>query len=237
MRLQKYLALCGVASRRKSEELIASGRISVNHIPVREMGIQIDPEKDVVSMDNKVLEPEQKMHYILFYKPAGVVTTLSDPEGRRTVISYFPEIRERIFPVGRLDYDTEGLLIMTNDGNLAYHLTHPRHQVEKTYRAVVEGLPSPSDLKQLQEGIELDGRKTAPAKIRLISGSSQQSTVQITIHEGRNRQVKRMFEMIGHPVIYLKRERIGAIGLGNLKKGQWRYLTAKEIQYLFSIVK
>ncbi|MGI6705508.1 MAG: pseudouridine synthase, partial [Clostridia bacterium] len=185
MRLQKYMAICGIASRRRSEELIAEGKVMVNDKVITQMGWKIDPERDVVFVEGKEIKPEEKKRYILLYKPRGVVTTSRDPQGRKTVLSYIKDIPERIFPVGRLDYDTEGLLILTNDGALAYKLTHPKNEVEKTYKVWVKGLPSKEQISRLERGVLLDGRKTAPAKLVLLQGNKNQSIFRMKIHEGR----------------------------------------------------
>jgi pseudouridine synthase len=235
MRLQKYMAICGVASRRRSEELIAEGKVMVNHEVITQMGWDIDPERDVVFFEGKEIKPEEKKRYILLYKPRGVVTTSRDPQGRKTVLSFFRDIPERIFAVGRLDYDTEGLLILTNDGSLAYRLTHPKNEVEKTYKVWVKGLPSKEQISQLERGVLLDGRKTAPAKLVLLQGNKNQSIFRMKIYEGRNRQIRRMFQKIHHPVKALRREAIGTLGLGDLGPGQWRHLSSDEIKYLYSL--
>lgn len=229
MRLQKYLARCGVASRRHAEELIRQGRVKVNGVTVTEMGTIISPG-DLVELDGKPVVPEEKPVYIMLNKPAGYVTTVSDPQGRRTVMDLVRGVKERVYPVGRLDYDTEGLLILTNDGDFAYRSTHPSHQVNKTYIAEVEGTPSHEAIKKLRNGVMLDGRLTAPAKVEVLKQNKRSAVLRITIHEGRNRQVRRMCEAVGHPVRSLRRIAIGGLKLGNLAPGQWRYLTASDLK-------
>ena len=222
MRLQKYMAECGVASRRKCEEIISQGRVTVNDAVVITQGVQVNPETDLVKVDGSVIGLQEQKVYMMLNKPKGVVTTVSDQFGRKNVIDFI-SVPERIFPVGRLDYDTEGLLFLTNDGEFAYQMTHPGHQVDKCYLAKVQGVPSEAELEQLRQGIVLEGRRTAPAKAELKEG-----WVQLTIHEGRNRQVRKMLEAVGHPVIELKRISVGQVQLGDLPVGQWRYLTEKE---------
>jgi 23S rRNA pseudouridine2605 synthase len=232
-RLQKILANAGVASRRKCEELIREGKVAVNDVIVRELGAKADPERDVITVNGKPVKLEQKL-YLLFHKPKGVITTLSDPKGRTTVRDYLKGIKERVYPVGRLDYDTEGLLLLTNDGELANKLTHPRHHVPKTYLATVERVPHGDDLDKLKKGIRLEDGLTAPAEAEYhdVDPDGKFATISITIYEGRNRQVRRMFEAIGHPVIRLKRVSFGGIHLGGLQRGKYRKLTPDEVQQL-----
>ncbi|MGI5900374.1 MAG: pseudouridine synthase [Christensenellales bacterium] len=232
IRLQKYLALCGVASRRKSEEYIKAGKVKVNGRVVTEMGALVS-DGDKVFFEGKPVRPEIRKRYIMLNKPAGVVTTTSDPEGRPTVLSYVEEITERIYPVGRLDYDTEGLLILTNDGELANRLTHPRYNVEKLYMATVKGSFSQKDIEELNKGVDLpDGHKTRPAKARLIFSGDNRAVVEVTVMEGHNRLVRQMFEALEKPLSSLKREKIGNLGMGGLTTGRWRHLSVNEIKYL-----
>ncbi len=231
MRLQKYLALCGVASRRHAEEMIASGRVTVNGITVTQMGTQAE-EGDVVCVDGRQVFPEAEKKYIIYHKPAGEVTTVSDPEGRPTVLDRFSDIGVRLFPVGRLDYDSEGLLLLTNDGDLAEKMMHPSHEVDKAYYCKVLGTVTPEALKQLAKGVMLDDHPTSPARVRLIRQEAFDAIVMVTIHEGRNRQVRRMFEELGYKVLMLRRVRFGPLDLGDLKRGQWRYLEENEIREL-----
>lgn len=237
-RLQKILAGAGVASRRKCEELILSGKVQVNGETVTELGTRADPEVDEITVDGKSVGVEKKM-YLVFNKPKGVITSASDPQGRKIVTDYLKGINERLYPVGRLDYDTEGLLLLTNDGHFAHLLTHPKHHVPKTYHATVKGVPHGSELDQLKKGIMLEDGMTAPAEVEYqdIDPEGKESTVSITIHEGRNRQVRRMFEAINHPVIRLKRISFGDLFLGNLKRGSYRHLTKEEIEGLLKQVR
>ncbi|MGI5884969.1 MAG: pseudouridine synthase [Candidatus Spyradocola sp.] len=235
MRLQKYMASCGLASRRKCEEYISQGRVTLNGETVREMGVQVE-EGDAVCFDGKPLHPEKRKQYLLLNKPQGVVTTLSDPQGRRTVRDLIPDIHERVFPVGRLDYETEGLLLLTNDGALMQGLTHPSHEVEKRYRVRARGELSERALGRLESGVTLDdGHRTAPARVQLLPDDPAfpgQKNLLISVHEGHNRLVRRMFEAVGAQVTFLRRESIGSLTLGSLKPGAFRHLTEGEVLYL-----
>ncbi len=231
MRLQKFMAECGVASRRKAEEMIAQGRVTVNGVQITEMGTQVE-ESDEVRLDGRPIHPEAEKRYVMYHKPAGEVTTVSDPEGRKCVLDHFRDYPVRLFPVGRLDYDSEGLLLLTNDGALTERMLHPSHQVDKTYIARVEGAVSQEDMRRLRAGILLDDHKTAPAKARMLKQEALSSVVLVTIHEGRNRQVRRMFEETGHRVLQLRRVKFGPLELGDLPRGQWRELTAEEARRL-----
>jgi pseudouridine synthase len=240
-RLQKLLSIAGVASRRAAEELITQGRVEVNGEVVRTLGSRADPEKDLVKVDGRRLRFDIRPRYILLNKPKGVVTTRRDPQRRRTVIDLLAGVREYVYPVGRLDYDSEGLLLLTSDGDLAARLTHPRHAVERVYHAIVVGSPAEEDLERLRRGVFLDGARTAPAEVRRAGavdrgargGSRDQLTkLVITLREGRNRQVRRMCAGIGHPVRKLTRTRMGPIKLGDLRPGQWRDLTPNEVEKL-----
>lgn len=225
-RLQKVLARIGLGSRRTSEEYIASGRVTVNGERAV-LGRRVDVEHDVVAIDGVPIGVRPGLVHLLLNKPVGVVTTASDPQGRPTVVSLVPD-EPRVFPVGRLDLDTEGLLLLTNDGDLAHRLTHPSFGVEKEYVARVEGQPSRAALRQLREGVELDDGLTAPAKVALLGPG----IVRLTIHEGRNRQVRRMCEAVGHPVTRLVRTRIGPLADRRLKPGGWRALSTEELRSL-----
>jgi pseudouridine synthase len=199
------------------------------------MGTLIDPEKDQVTLDNRSGAPmklQEDLVYILLNKPRGIITSVHDQFDRETVLDRIGWKGSRIYPVGRLDYDTEGLLILTNDGEFAYEMTHPRHQVEKEYHCIVKGIPSPQQLDKLSRGVDIGGFITSPAQVRILCQKKDYAEIQITIKEGKNRQVRRMFEAIGHPVVFLKRERIGNISLGSLKTGEWRRLTANEADKL-----
>lgn len=232
-RLQKFLAEAGVASRRKAEELIAAGKIKVNGKVITELGTKIDPQKDEVLYQDKIVsKKEVEMVYIMLHKPEGYVTTAKEQFGRPGVMDLVRDVKERIFPVGRLDYDTSGLLLLTNDGDLTYKLTHPKHDVEKTYTAKLFGTPDDMDLQKFRRGVFIDGRKTKPAKIQILEKGERQSVVEIVIHEGRNRQVRKMCEAIKHPVAQLKRVATGDLKLGDLPKGKYRHLTSKEVKYL-----
>lgn len=235
VRLQKYLASCGVASRRGSEEIIRSGRVKVNGETVREMGVQIDEEADVITVDDAVVQPEKKMIYIMLNKPVGFVTTVTDDKGRDTVMELVSDIPVRIYPVGRLDYDTEGLLLMTNDGDLTYRITHPKNNVEKTYVAEVTGNVTMDTLTRLRRGVVIDGVKTSPAKVEVIGATQFGTKLEITIHEGRNRQVRKMFEAVGCIVKRLKRTREAGLILGHVPLGRWRKLTESEVNMLKKI--
>ena len=229
MRLQKYLAQCGVASRRKSEELIAAGRVKLNDSVVREMGVQVNTDTDMVFVDNKPVYPEEKKVYILLNKPMGVICAASDPFGRKTVLDVIGDVGERIYPVGRLDYETEGLLLLTNDGDFAQRVLHPSFEVEKTYYTVVIGRVKPEDVKALRSGVQLDDGPTAPARVEVLHRTATSTTLLITIHEGRNRQVRRMLEAVGYNVQYLRRDRFAHLSLEGTAPGSWRFLSQKEL--------
>ncbi|MBE5782234.1 MAG: rRNA pseudouridine synthase [Clostridiales bacterium] len=231
MRLQKYMAECGVASRRRAEEMILAGQVSVNGETITQMGVQVE-EGDEVRVDGKVIRPETKKHYVIYHKPAGEVTTVSDPEGRACVLDHFRDYPVRLYPVGRLDYDSEGLLLLTNDGALTERMLHPSHQVDKTYLARVTGAVTQEALRILRAGVMLDDHKTSPAKARIVKEETFATVVLITIHEGRNRQVRRMCEAVGHRVLQLRRVRFGPLELGDLPRGQWRELTPEEVRKL-----
>ncbi len=232
-RLQKILAQAGVASRRKCEELILSGQVQVNDETVTTLGVKADPAVDVITVKGRRIQSESKL-YLMLHKPKGVITSASDPQGRKIVSDYLPGIKERVYPVGRLDYDTEGLLLLTNDGEFANLLTHPSHHVPKTYWATVKGIPHGSALERLQQGILLEDGMTAPAEVEYhdVDTEKNQATITITIYEGRNRQVRRMFDAINHPVQLLRRVRFGELGLHGLARGKFRHLTPKEVQEL-----
>ena len=253
IRLQKILSQAGIASRRAAEKLIEEGRVSVNGHTIREMGVKADPAVDDIRVDGRRLRAPERHRYILLNKPAGVVTTRSDPQRRQTVVDLLQGVREYVYPVGRLDYDSEGLLILTNDGDLAARLTHPRHEVERTYEAHVAGAPDNEAIEQLRRGIPLDGRRTMPADVKLLSRAAAprsslaprrgapavkrvNGVVLITIREGRNRQVRRMCEAVGHPVRKLRRVRIGPISDRRLRLGEWRDLSLQEVRLLKSLV-
>ena len=233
-RLQKILSAAGVASRRASEQMILEGRVTVNGDTVRELGTKADPQKDLIKVDGRRIKTVVRDRYIVLYKPKGYVTTRSDPEGRRTVMDLVGEA-DYIYPVGRLDYDSEGLLLLTSDGDLAARLMHPRHEVEKTYEVIVAGMPDVRALEKLKKGVFIEGGRTAPAHVHvgsIVKGARPTTKLTIVIHEGRNRQIRRMCSAVGLPVRELRRVRMGPIGLGRLKPGQWRDLTPDEVRRL-----
>lgn len=234
LRLQKVLSRAGVASRRAAETLIAQGRVTVNGTTVVEMGVKVDPTRDDVRVDGRRITAAARQRYILLYKPAGYVTTRSDPQRRRTVMDLLHGVREYVYPVGRLDYETEGLLLLTNDGDLALRLTHPRHGVERSYEARVAGMPGSKALERLRKGIPLDGHRTLPAEVVLLNEGrrDRDGVLRVTIREGRNRQVRRMCEAVGHPVYALRRIRIGPISDRRLEPGAWRDLSPGEVRAL-----
>ena len=231
MRLQKYLAECGVASRRHAEDMITQGLVQINGITVREMGLKVE-EGDEVRVRGDIVTPQAEKRYVLYYKPIGEVTTSSDPEGRPTVLDRFRDFPVRLSPVGRLDFDSEGLLLLTNDGDLTARLTHPSGEVNKSYIARVSLQLTDEELNRLRFGIMIDGRKTAKAGAKILKQESLFTDVLITIHEGRNRQIRRMVEALGHQVIRLKRVKYGPVELGALARGEWRELSAQEVSDL-----
>jgi len=237
VRLQKYMAECGIASRRKSEELIAKGYVKVNGEIVTEAGVKVDPEVDKIEFRSTDYEmkPEKKV-YLVLNKPVGYVTSLSDEKGRSTVMEFLKDIPERIVPVGRLDMYTSGLLLFSNDGDFINKITHPSHETTKTYVVKTRGVPTEADLEKLRNGVLIDGVTTSPAKVELLlkDNTNDVARIKVQIHEGRNRQVRKMVESIGLSTIALSRESIGNLTLEGLEKGQWRYLTKDEIKDLIS---
>lgn len=234
-RLQKILSELGITSRRKAEELILEGRVTVNgHHAV--IGMKADPEIDYVKLDGKLIAGPGKKKvpklYLMFNKPRGVVTTLSDPEGRPTITDFLRKIRQNVFPVGRLDFDSEGLLLLTNDGDFAHALLHPSREIPKTYLVKVKDIIDESKIKKLRHGITLEDGVTMPAQVRKIRGSENNSWIEITIHEGKKRQVRRMLETVGHPVLKLKRISINGLKLRDLKTGEVRHLTSEELNLI-----
>ncbi len=230
IRLQKFLAECGVASRRKAEQLISRGAVSVDGRTITEMGCKIDPKRQEVRYQGRLIKPKTKWTYILLNKPKGYVTTMSDPQGRPIVTSLLKDLDTRLFPVGRLDIDSEGALLLTDDGALAHKILHPSHESTKTYEVVVKGIVSQGKIRKLEQGIEIEGKKTWPAKISQVKKQGSACRLEISIHEGRKRQVRRMFEAIGHPVINLKRTAYGKLQLGSLKSGAYRFLTPEDMK-------
>ncbi|MBR4020041.1 MAG: rRNA pseudouridine synthase [Firmicutes bacterium] len=231
MRINKYIAQAGVASRRKADELIAAGNVKVNGVALREPGYDV-VEGDVVEVNGRRIQAEEKKVYILLNKPIGYVTTVSDDKERPTVMDLVRDVDARIFPVGRLDYNTSGMLIMTNDGDFAYKVTHPKHELTKTYRARVAGILSNEKCAKLRKGVDIGGFITSRAKVEIIKGLPRSTVVDITIHEGKNRQVRKMFKAVGNNVQELERIAIGDIRLGRLAVGHYRKLTREEVEYL-----
>lgn len=231
MRLQKYLASCGIASRRKSEELIEKGIIKVNGKVITEMGYIVDPDKDIITMKDRPIQLKEKKVYVLLNKPNGYITTASDQFNRKKVTDLV-DLPYRLFPVGRLDYNTSGLLLLTNDGELTFKLTHPKFKVPKTYIAKVEGIMTDEEMEIFRKGIPIEDYVTLPAKIKLLKKDKIHSIVEIIIREGKNRQVRKMCDAVGHPVVALERVAMGRIILDDIPVGKWRYLTKKEIEYL-----
>lgn len=231
-RLQKYMARCGVASRRKCEEMIISGRVMIDNQISTELGTKILPNKNIVKVDGKIISPEENKLYIALNKPTGYLSTVKDDRGRKTILDLV-NVNERIYPIGRLDYDTSGLILLTNDGDVYNNVIHPRVAINKTYIATIKGIPNENEIKMFKEGIDIGGYITAPGNCEVIKKLNDRCKVKITIHEGKNRQVRRMCDAIGHPVISLKRISVGKIKLTNdLKEGYWRYLNENEINYL-----
>lgn len=231
-RLQKYMARCGVSSRREAENIILSGRVKVNKKVITELGTKIDEDNDKVFLDGVLIIPEKKTYYIMLNKPKGYVTTAKDEFDRKTVLELVSDVDARLYPVGRLDYDSEGLLLLTNDGDFAYKMTHPTQHIPKKYHAVVDGIADVGHVVKLRQGIEIDGYLTKPAKVEIAGVRERTTQLNITISEGKNRQIRRMCEAVGLPVIKLTRASIGGVSLGNLPKGKWRHLTEAEINLL-----
>ena len=231
-RLQKVIATAGVDSRRHAEKLITEGRVSVNNIVVTQLGVKADAEKDIIRIDGKTISVEKTKQYIVLNKPAGFVTTLHDPQNRPTVVDLLSDVSERVYPVGRLDYDSKGLLLLTNDGDFAQKMQHPRFQKPKIYRVKIQGRLSKEELKQLGKGIKLPDGVFKPENVKIEKINDLSCWLQLTLKEGKNRIIRRGFEAIGHRVAGLVREAIGDLKLGNLKEGMWRHLTRKEISQL-----
>ena len=235
-RLNKYLASCGAASRRGADKLIQDGRVRVNGKVVTELGTSVNPANDSVTVDGVRVKPVAEYTYIMLYKPKGCITTVNDELGRKTVYDYLTDVDvPHLVPVGRLDYDTEGLLLLTNDGDLTFSLTHPSHEVEKTYIVKVEGEMPEHKLAQLRKGVAIDGVKTNRSRVKLLEYKDGISRLRVSITEGRNRQVRKMFEAVEREVIFLKRIAVGELRLGGLARGAYRYLTDAEIAYLKSL--
>ena len=231
MRINKYIAQAGIASRRKADELIANGNVKVNGAVMKEPGYDVTDE-DKVEVNGSLIRTSREKVYLLVNKPLNMITSASDDRDRETVMEIVKDVDASLFPVGRLDYNTTGALIMTNDGDLSYRITHPKHEMDKTYRALVKGVVSKEKLARLRSGVDIGGFVTSRAKARIIKGNQHSTIVEISIHEGKNRQVRKMFAAIGNPVQSLERIAIGDIRLGRLKQGHYRKLTREEIEYL-----
>ena len=234
IRLQKYIADCGIASRRKAEELILQGKITVNGNIVTKLGIKVNPKKDIVLYNNKKIENNKKHVYILLNKPIGYVTTAKDQFNRESVLDLV-KVKERIVPVGRLDMYTSGALILSNDGDFVYKVTHPKHEIDKTYNVTIKGIVTNEEVETLRKGVKIEDKEeyiTKPAKVKILKTDKEksESRLEITIHEGKNRQVRKMCEKIGHKVLALHRSKIADIGVKDLPLGKWRYLSKKEIE-------
>lgn len=233
-RLQKFMASCGIASRRKCEELIQLGKVKVNGVIVTELGIKVDRSKDRVEYDGKVIKPEEKKVYIMLNKPEGYITSLKDEKNRKTILDIV-KVEERIYPIGRLDYDSSGLLLLTNDGEIYNKIIHPRVEITKKYIAVVKGEFKKNELEKFKQGVDIGGYITSPAKIKVLKFQDDKTTVEIGIHEGKNRQIRKMCAALNHNVLALKRVSIGEIKLGDLKRGEYRNLTKEELNYINSL--
>lgn len=237
IRLQKVLAAAGIASRRASEILIDEGRVEVNGKVVIEQGMRVNPETDHIRVDGSRIPPPRRHMYLVLNKPRGVVSTMDDPEGRPTLSDYLPRTKERLFHVGRLDTETEGLIILTNDGEFAHRLAHPSYEVPKTYHVQAAGVMDNRTLKRLEKGVTLEDGPVKPDKVKLISRSQSKTLLEITLHEGRNRVVRRMMDTVGHPVDRLGRTRIGPVRLGTLPVGETRELSREELGALLDLIK
>lgn len=236
MRINKYIASSGICSRRAAEELVTSGKVKINGKPVTTLATDVDEENDTVTVDGQKISLVTKLIYIMLYKPKGCICSLSDEKGRKTVFDYLEDFQnKRIFPIGRLDYDTEGLLLLTNDGALSNKLTQPINEISKTYVAKIEGEIEESDLARLRNGVTVDGVKLRRCKIKVLDRDEKFTRLEITIYEGKNREIHKMFETVGKTVAFLKRIKIGDLKLGGLSRGAYRYLTPKEVAYLNSL--
>ncbi|MCX6561445.1 MAG: pseudouridine synthase [Candidatus Aminicenantes bacterium] len=236
LRLNRYLSMQGVASRREADRLIGEGRVQINGRTVEDLGVKVDDEKDRITLNGRAVKPGRVLVYLALNKPAGYLVTRDDPEGRPTVMSLLPKMREAVFPIGRLDLDSEGLLLLTNDGDLAYRLTHPRFEIKKIYSVEVDGEMTDESAARLEKGIRLDGRRTAPGRVRVLRRNVRQSVVLVEIHEGRKREVRRMMETVGHRVRSLKRVEFAGLTLAALPRGQCRPLKRAEVRSLRSLV-
>ena len=233
-RLQKYMASCGVASRRKCEEIILEGKVKVNGVLVTELGIKVNPLDDIIEYNGKIITKEEKKVYIMLNKPEGYISSVKDEKGRATILDIV-KVEERIYPIGRLDYDSSGLLLLTNDGEIYNKIIHPREELTKKYIAVVKGEVTNKDIEAFKKGVDIGGYITAPAELRIISYDRDISTIEVGIHEGKNRQIRKMCAAINHEVLSLKRISIGELKLGYLKRGEWRELKQEEVQYIINL--
>lgn len=233
MRLQKFLAHAGIASRRAAEDLIKQGRVEVNGLTITGMGVTVT-ESDIVAVDGKAIKNEKEKIYIMLNKPVGYVSSAKDQFGRPTVLDLIAGVNIRLYPVGRLDYDTSGLILLTNDGDFTYQLTHPKHEIEKVYEALISGIPTNEEIIRFRNGLTIEDYTTSPANILIKEKIKGNALVHITIHEGKNRQVRKMCAAIGHNVITLKRMSIGPIALGNLPEGKWRNLSGIELKNIIN---
>ena len=232
VRLNKYLAHCGIASRRKCDEIIFDGKVKVNNVVVTTPGVQIDETEDTVRVEGIAIKAVSKKSYIMLNKPSGYVSTCSDPKNRKTVLDLLDGVDDRVYPVGRLDYDTQGLLLLTNDGDLAYRITHPKHKIDKRYTVKINSGITFEEMEKLKNGVFIDGGYTSYAGVDVIRVEPDQTVLSLTIHEGKNRQIRKMFQVINKEVTALKREAIGDLTLGKLKRGEYRELTEEEVTYL-----
>ncbi|AOR23515.1 pseudouridine synthase [Clostridium taeniosporum] len=230
-RLQKYMASCGVASRRKCEELILSGEVKVNGMIITELGTKVNPMKDKVEYKGNLITKEEKKVYIMLNKPEGYITSAKDEKGRKTVLDLV-KVNERIYPIGRLDYDSSGLILLTNDGDIYNKIIHPREELNKKYISVVKGEVSKKDINSFKNGIDIGGYVTAPANLKVLNYEGGKSTIEVCIHEGKNRQIRKMCAALNHVVISLNRVSIGNLKLKYLKKGEWRELSTEELNYI-----
>lgn len=232
-RLHKYLADSGIASRRKSEELIKLGKVKVNGKIVKELGVQIDPINDIIEFEERIINKNENKIVLIMNKPKEVISSATDPQGRKTVLDLISDKFPRLYPVGRLDYESEGMILLTNDGELTNKITHPKNQIKKVYLVWVFGYPSKENIKKFSEGIELEDGKTAPAKIKLVKKGKATSLMEVEIKEGKKRQIRRMFDSLGHPVSRLVRTQIGELKLGSLEEGKYKKLKEQEIKKIF----
>ncbi|MFW5779884.1 MAG: pseudouridine synthase [Bacillota bacterium] len=239
MRINKFIASCGVASRRAAEKIITEGRVKLNNKKVVDLATDVDIFNDTITIDNNIIKMQSRNVYIMLNKPKGCLSTVSDDRGRKTIMDYLGDIKDdlRLFPIGRLDYDTEGLLLITNDGEMSQKLIHPSNEIDKTYIVKIEGEVEEKELDKIRKGIMLDRRMLSKSRIKFIKYDGKLSRLEVIIHEGKNRQIHRMFESINKNVVFLKRVAIGDLRLGGLSRGSYRYLTEKEISYLKSLDK